>query len=79
LKIKTSNKVFIDHLIYGFRENCKIVLLEPQATLMVRMKISDGLVMNSTIKLDSHVNIDRNLANFKLLLKLFGKQLFEAK
>jgi hypothetical protein len=46
---------------------------------MIRLIISDGLVMTCKIKLDTHINIDDKPDNFKSLLKVFGKQLYEAK
>ena len=46
--------------------------------LVVKMDVAKGLLMSCKICLDTRVNMDEKLNQFQMVLKLFGRQLFEA-
>ena len=43
------------------------------------MKVSEGLVINSTIVIDLNINMEEKPEDFKKLNKKFLKQLYESK
>lgn len=45
----------------------------------VQLKIGTGLLMNCTFLIDTSISVDATPNDYKMILKMFLKQLFDAK
>ena len=68
----------MEHLARGIRENAFIIQMGPPK-LKVQLKISNGLIMKCSLALHTRITAQDKPEAFRLTLKVFGKQLFEAK
>ena len=79
MSINTELPLFCKHFIDSLKSNSTIAIAGNNVIIEVQLKIGTGLLMNCRLEIDTSVSVVEAPLDYRLILKMFIKQLFDAK
>ena len=79
MSINTELPLFCKHFIDSLKSNSTIAIAGNNVIIEVQLKIGTGLLMNCRLEIDTSGSVVEAPRDYSLILKLFIKQLFDAK
>lgn len=79
MSINTELIIFCQHFAKNLKEKSKLQVESDNITVEIELTIGEGLLMTCSFEVDSTIKLNETPHDYKIIMKMFMKQLFEAK